>query len=124
MGPLTKKQKRACEQLKHSNDGRFKKLACREENNVPEISNNSEIPPEDDFQILATLEVDEEPELEDIIVEDPKPIFPIKWDKSDNTSSRGKYWGNSRNIKYYREEQALKKKKGSHKITDFFKKKG
>ncbi|KAG2206342.1 hypothetical protein INT45_003625, partial [Circinella minor] len=28
----------------------------------------------------------------------------------------------SKNIKYYREEQALKKKKGSHEITDFFKK--
>ena len=123
MGPLTKKQKCAREQLKNSNDGRFKKLAHREENNVTEISNNSEIPPEDDFEILAILEVDEEPELADIIVEDPKPIFPIKWDKSDNTSSRGKYWGNSRNIKYYREEQALKKKKGSYEITDFFKKK-
>ncbi|KAI7858232.1 hypothetical protein BDC45DRAFT_565584 [Circinella umbellata] len=81
MRPLTKKQKRARKQLKNSNNGRFKKRAHREENNVTEISNNSEIPPEDDFQILMTLEVDEEPELADIIVEDPKPIFLIKWDK-------------------------------------------
>ncbi|KAG2207326.1 hypothetical protein INT45_012432 [Circinella minor] len=123
MGPLTKQQKRVREQLKYSTNGRFTKLPRTEENNVTETSNNSEIPLEDDFQILATLEVDEAPELDEVIIEDPKPIFPIKWDKSDNISSRGKYWGNSRNIKYYREEQALKKKEGSHEITDFFKKK-
>ena len=124
MGPLTKQQKRVREQLKYSTNGRFTKLPRTEENNVTETSNNSEIPLEDDFQILATLEVDEAPELDEVIIEDPKPIFPIKWDKSDNISSHGKYWGNSRNIKYYREEQALKKKEGSHEITDFFKKKG
>ncbi|KAG2214151.1 hypothetical protein INT45_008574 [Circinella minor] len=123
MGPLTKQQKRVREQLKYSTNGRFTKLPRTEENNVTETSNNSEIPLEDDFQILATLEVDEAPELDEVIIEDPKPIFPIKWDKSDNISSHGKYWGNSRNIKYYHEEQALKKKEGSHEITDFFKKK-
>ncbi|KAG2226938.1 hypothetical protein INT45_010217 [Circinella minor] len=123
MGPLTKRQKRAHEQLKNSTDGRFKKLACIEENNVTNVSNNSEISVEDDFEILAGLEVEEAPEVDGVLEEESKPSFPIKWKESEATSSRGKYWGTSRTVKYYDNKQALKKKKGSHEITDFFKKK-
>ncbi|KAG2222695.1 hypothetical protein INT45_013509 [Circinella minor] len=79
MGPLTKRQKRAHEQLKNSTDGRFKKLACTEENNVTDVSNNSEISVEDDFEILAGLEVEEAPEVDEVLEEDSKPSFPIKW---------------------------------------------
>ncbi|KAG2218004.1 hypothetical protein INT45_001547, partial [Circinella minor] len=112
MGPLTKQQKRVREQLKNSTNGRFTKLSRTEENNQPEILDDSETTVEDDFEILATLEVTEATESAEVIRENSKPIFPIKWNESEATSSRGKYWGNSKNIKYYREEQALKKKKG------------
>ncbi|KAG2216151.1 hypothetical protein INT45_008911 [Circinella minor] len=122
MGPLTKQQKRVREQLKYSTNGRFTKLPHTEEINVTDISSNSEISVENDFEIFTALEVEEEREVAKVIKEDLKPSFPIKWNESEASSSRGKYWGNSRTIKYYREEQALKKKKGSHKITDFFKK--
>ena len=78
MGPLTKKQKRAREQLKNST--------------------------EDDFEILAALEVEEAPEVDDeVIEEDLKPSFPIKWKDSEATTSRAKYWGTSRTVKYYYE---------------------
>ncbi|KAG2216159.1 hypothetical protein INT45_008919, partial [Circinella minor] len=122
MGPLTKKQKRAHEQLKNSTDGRFKKLARTIEHNITNVFNNSEISVEDDFQILAAFEVEEAPEIDEVLEKDSKPSFPIKWRESEATSSRGKYWGTSRTVKYYHDKQALKKKKGSHEITDFFKK--
>ena len=122
MGPLTKQQKRVREQLKNSTNGRFTKLVRTEENNEHEILDDSETTVEDDFEILAALEVSEAIEPAEVIRDNTKPIYPIKWNESEASSSRGKYWGNSKNIKYYREEQALKKKKGSHEITDFFKK--
>ncbi|KAI7846884.1 hypothetical protein BDC45DRAFT_542421 [Circinella umbellata] len=112
MGPLTKQQKRVREQLKNSTNGRFTKLARTEEDNVTNVSNNSEISVEDDFEILAGLEVEEAPELEEVLEEDSKPSFPIKWKESEATSSRGKYWGTSRTLKYYHHKQALKKKEG------------
>ncbi|KAG2216239.1 hypothetical protein INT45_002781 [Circinella minor] len=122
MGPLTKKQKHAREQLKNSTDGCFKKLARTEEHIITNVSNNLEISVEDDFQILAALEVEEIPEVDEVLEEDSKPSFPIKWKESEAKSSRGKYWGTSRTVKYYHDKQALKKKKGRHEITDFFKK--
>ena len=46
--------------------------------------------------------------------------IPIKYNKEAEAGSRGRYWGNSRNIKYYRENQAKEKKKGSREITAYF----
>ncbi|KAI7846839.1 hypothetical protein BDC45DRAFT_576552 [Circinella umbellata] len=85
--PLTKEQKHAREQLKNLTDGHFQKLAHTEENIITKVSNNSEMPVEDDFEILAALEVEEAPEVNDEGIE----------------------------------EAGVKKNKGSHEITDFFK---
>lgn len=124
MPSLTKRQKRARQQLKNSVNGRFQKLIRIEESNSIEISNDSEITTgeQDDLEILATPEVTEPIEMTKVTKEAVQPHFPIEWNQSKYTSSRGKYWGTSRTSKYCRDNQAAKKKKGSHEITDFFNK--
>ncbi|KAG2213283.1 hypothetical protein INT45_008737 [Circinella minor] len=64
-----------------------------------------------DFQVLA--------ELQPVEITPPSTI-PIKYNKEVEAASHGKYWGNSKNIKYYHEKQAKEKKKGSMEITAFF----
>lgn len=124
MSPLTKRQKRARQQLKNSPNGRFQKIIRIEESNSTKVSNDSGITTgaQDDLEILATSEVTEPIEMTNVIKEAVQPRFPIKWSQNKCTSSRGKYWGTSRNSKYYRDNQASKKKRGSHEITDFFNK--
>ncbi|KAI7853204.1 hypothetical protein BDC45DRAFT_536676 [Circinella umbellata] len=95
MGPLTKQQKRVREQLKNSTNGRFTKLVRTEENNEHKILDDSETTVEDDFEILAALEVSEAIEPAEVIRDNTKPIYPIKWNESEASSSRGKYWGNT-----------------------------
>ena len=93
MGPLTKRQKCAQQQLQNSTNSRFKKLARIENHNSTEISNDSKIMMEDqdDFEILATLEVTEAAEMTNVTKEASQPSFPIKWNESEATSSQGKY---------------------------------
>ncbi|KAG2214628.1 hypothetical protein INT45_003980 [Circinella minor] len=105
MGALNKRQKRAREQQKNSKNNRFQKVARIEEDvNVTEEDSN-------DFEALA--------ELQSVEITLPSPI-PIKYNKEVEAGSRGKYWGNSRTVKYYHEKQANEKKKGSMEITAFF----
>ncbi|KAI7852886.1 hypothetical protein BDC45DRAFT_570784 [Circinella umbellata] len=127
MGPLTKRQKRARLQLVGSTNGRFRKLPRKEEPIIPcEISNDVEITvkeqQDDDSEILKTKELTKVSETTKVTKETIQASFPIQWNENTDIPSRGKYWGDSRTIKYYRDKQASKKKNGSYEITDFFKK--
>ena len=106
MGGLNKRQKRAREQQKDSKYNRFQKVARIEEDVINVTEENS-----NDFEVLA--------ELQSVEITPTSPI-PIKYNKELEAGSRGKYWGNSRTVKYYREKQANEKKKGSMEITAFF----
>ena len=105
MGGLNKRQKRAREQQKDSKYNRFQKVArIKEDVTVTEENSN-------DFEVLA--------ELQSVEITPTSPI-PIKYNKELEAGSRGKYWGNSRTVKYYHEKQANEKKKGSIEISAFF----
>ncbi|KAG2216310.1 hypothetical protein INT45_011242 [Circinella minor] len=127
MGPLTKRQKRARLQLVGSTNGRFRKLPRKEEPSIitsTEIANDAEITvnieQQDDSETLETMELTKVSETTKVTKETLQASFPIQWNQNNDISSRGKYWGVSRTVKYYRDKQASKKKNGSHEITDFF----